>query len=184
MSNFTATNLPLGGLKLIQREKISDNRGFFSRLFCMEELHAAGWRKNIQQINYTNTSNKGSIRGMHYQKNPHAEMKMVSCLCGEIYDVVVDLRPNSPTFLKWHAEVLSSENQSSLIIPEGFAHGFQTLVPNCELIYFHSEFYKPSNEAALNFRDPLIAIKWPIEITEVSERDMQHKFIDESFRGI
>ena len=184
MSNFTITNLPLGGLKLIQRKKISDNRGSFSRLFCMEELHAAGWSKTIKQINHTNTSIKGSIRGMHYQKNPYAEMKMISCLCGEIYDVVVDLRPNSPTFLKWHAELLSPENQSSLIIPEGFAHGFQTLAPDCELIYFHSEFYNSSNEAALNFKDPLIAIEWPIEITEVSDRDIQHKFIDESFRGI
>ena len=86
--------------------------------------------------------------------------------------------------MKWHAELLSTENQSSLIIPEGFAHGFQTLVPDCELIYFHSEFYNSSNEAALNFKDPLIAIEWPIEITEVSDRDIQHKFIDESFRGI
>tara|TARA_B110000003_G_scaffold256930_1_gene274820 strand:+ start:7378 stop:7932 length:555 start_codon:yes stop_codon:yes gene_type:complete len=184
MSNFSISNLPLDGLKLIQRTQITDNRGFFSRLFCMEELTAAGWRKNIQQINHTNTTFKGSIRGMHYQKNPHAEMKMVSCLNGEIYDVVIDLRANSPTFLQWHGELLSPKNQSSLIIPEGFAHGFQSLEPNCELIYLHSEPYKASYEAGLNFQDPLLSINWPIEVSEVSERDLLHKLIDKDFKGV
>jgi len=184
MSHFVISNLPLDGLKLIQRTHISDNRGFFSRLFCSDELNAAGWKKNIQQINYTQTIAKGTIRGMHYQINPFAEMKMVSCLRGEIYDVVIDIRPNSSSFLQWHGEVLSSSNKSSLIIPEGFAHGFQALSPDCELIYFHSEAYNSKSEAGINFQDPLLSISWPIEITEVSERDRLHEFIDNGFKGV
>ena len=121
---------------------------------------------------------------MHYQNNPHSEMKMVSCLNGEIYDVVIDLRSSSSTFLQWHGELLSSENQSSLIIPEGFAHGFQSLAPNCELLYFHSEQYNASSEAGLNFKDPLLSINWPIEVFEVSKRDLLHKFIDKDFKGV
>jgi dTDP-4-dehydrorhamnose 3,5-epimerase len=183
VSNLLISDLPMDGLKLIQRAPISDNRGFFSRLFCTDELNAAGWKKNIQQINHTKTIAKGSIRGMHYQKNPFAEMKMVSCLQGEIYDVVIDLRPDSSSFLQWHGEVLSSTNKSSLIIPEGFAHGFQALTPDCELIYFHSAVYNSASEAGLNFQDPKLSIQWPIEVTEVSERDRLHKFIDKDFKG-
>lgn len=183
MSNLLISDLPMDGLKLIQRAPISDNRGFFSRLFCTDELNAAGWKKNIQQINHTKTIAKGSIRGMHYQKNPFAEMKMVSCLQGEIYDVVIDIRPNSSSFLQWHGEVLSSANNTSLIIPEGFAHGFQALTSDCELIYFHSEAYNSASEAGLNFQDPNLSIHWPIEVTEVSERDKLHEFIDKDFKG-
>jgi dTDP-4-dehydrorhamnose 3,5-epimerase len=150
----------------------------------MDELNEAGWKKNIQQINHTKTIAKGTIRGMHYQINPFAEMKMVSCLRGEIYDVVIDIRPNSSSFLQWHGEVLSSSNKSSLIIPEGFAHGFQALSPDCELIYFHSEAYNSASEAGINFQDPLLSISWPIEITEVSERDRLHEFIDKDFKGV
>ena len=109
---------------------------------------------------------------------------MVSCLRGEIYDVVIDIRPNSSSFLQWHGEVLSSSNKSSLIIPEGFAHGFQALSPDCELIYFHSEAYNSKSEAGINFQDPLLSISWPIEITEVSERDRLHEFIDKDFKGV
>ena len=184
MSNLIISNLPMDGLKLIQRAPTNDNRGFFSRLFCMDELNAAGWKKNIQQINHTMTISKGTIRGMHYQKDPFAEMKMVSCLKGEIYDVVIDLRLDSSSFLQWHGEVLSSSNKSSLIIPEGFAHGFQALSPDCELIYFHSEAYNSKSEAGINFQDPLLSISWPIEITEVSERDRLHEFIDKDFKGV
>lgn len=184
MSNFIISNLPMDGLKLIQRVPITDNRGFLSRLFCIDELNAAGWKKNIQQINHTKTISKGTIRGMHYQKNLFAEMKMVSCLKGEIYDVVIDIRPDSSSFLQWHGEVLSSANKSSLIIPEGFAHGFQALTPDCELIYFHSAVYNSASEAGLNFQDPNLSIQWPIEVTEVSERDKLHKFIDKDFKGV
>src|SRR5690554_6695588 len=107
MSRFTVTNLPLAGLKRVQRQRLGDNRGFLARLFCAEELAAAGWTQPIAQINHTFTAKQGTVRGMHFQRPPHAEMKLVSCIRGEVWDVAVDLRVGSPTFLHWHAERLS-----------------------------------------------------------------------------
>jgi dTDP-4-dehydrorhamnose 3,5-epimerase len=123
------------------------------------------------------------VRGLHYQQPPHAEIKLVSCLKGEIFDVAVDLRKNSPTFLHWYGEVLTEKNQRSLLIPEGFAHGFQTLTNDCELIYLHSAPYVKEAEAALNITDYRINISWPLEITELSERDRLHPMIQNDFEG-
>jgi dTDP-4-dehydrorhamnose 3,5-epimerase len=184
VNRFSVTDLPLVGLKLIERQCIGDSRGFLSRLFCAEELAAAGWRKPIVQINHTFTAKRGTVRGMHYQRRPHAEMKLVTCIQGEVWDVAVDLRAGSPTFLQWHAETISADNHRALLIPEGFAHGFQTLSDDAMLLYCHSAAHHPDAEAALNAQDPASAIKWPYPITELSSRDASHPLIDIQIEGI
>jgi dTDP-4-dehydrorhamnose 3,5-epimerase len=138
MARFTVEATPLSGLKLIQRQKLEDSRGFFSRFFCAEELANAGFAQPVAQMNHTLTRRRGSVRGLHFQYPPHAEDKLVSCLHGEIFDVAIDIRRDSPTFLHWHAEKLSAENGRSLLIPKGFAHGFQALTDDAELLYVHS----------------------------------------------
>jgi dTDP-4-dehydrorhamnose 3,5-epimerase len=121
---------------------------------------------------------------MHFQHPPHVEMKLVSCLRGEVFDVAVDIRRDSATFLHWHGELLSDTNHKSLLIPEGFAHGFQSLTPNCELLYLHTAAYVPDAAGALHALDPALEIEWPLEIGEMSQRDRSHPFIDERFRGV
>jgi dTDP-4-dehydrorhamnose 3,5-epimerase len=121
---------------------------------------------------------------MHYQHPPHAEMKLVTCIQGEIWDVAVDLRAASPTFLHWYAEVLSAKNNRALLIPQGFAHGFQTLTDDAALIYCHSAAYCPEEEDALHAQDPRLAIEWPLPIAELSDRDGKHLLIDEKFEGV
>lgn len=181
---FDCFDTPLAGLKVVQRKPIEDARGFLSRFYCAEEFKSFGFNKPISQINHTLTRQKGAVRGLHYQQQPYAEIKLVSCLKGEIFDVAVDLRKNSSTFLQWHGEVLSEKNQRSLLIPEGFAHGFQTLSEDCELIYLHTAPYVKEAEAALNVTDPGICITWPLDITELSERDCSHPMIKNDFEGI
>lgn len=184
MSRFTVTNTPISGLKIVERQCLGDERGFLSRLFCGDELAAAGWIKPIAQINQTYTAKGGTVRGMHFQYLPHAEMKLVSCLRGEIFDVAVDLRANSPSFLQWHGVHLSADNRSALLIPEGFAHGFQTLTDDVELLYCHSAAYVQSAEAGLNPLDMKLAIAWPLPVAEMSERDKGHPLITGIFEGV
>ncbi len=184
MSRFTVTDLSLAGLKQIERQPLGDSRGFLSRLFCAQELAAAGWHKPIAQINHTHTAQRGTVRGMHYQQPPHAEMKLVTCIQGEVWDVAVDLRAGSPTFLHWHAELLSADNQRAMLIPEGFAHGFQTLSDHVALLYCHTAPHNSAAEAALNAQDPSLAIQWPINITELSARDANHPLINTQFIGV
>lgn len=184
MIRFTITDRPLAGLKLIERQRLGDSRGFLSRLYCADELMAAGWQKSIAQINHTHTSICGTVRGLHFQQPPHAEMKLVSCIRGKVWDVAVDLRAGSSTFLHWHAEELSVENNRSLLIPEGFAHGFQTLTDDVELLYCHSAAYHAEAEAGLNPSDPELAINWPLEIAELSNRDAQHPLVNHNFAGL
>ena len=184
MSRFTILDTPIADLKIVKRQQLGDNRGFFSRLFCAEELAVVGWHKPIAQINQTLTQKQGTIRGMHFQRPPYVEMKLVSCLRGAVWDVVVDLRAASPTFLQWHAEELSAANHLALLIPEGFAHGFQALSADCELIYLHSRAYTPTAEAGLNPQDPMLSIIWPLAITELSARDAQHPMVDHQFKGM
>lgn len=174
----------LAGLYLAQRTAIEDDRGYLSRFFCAEAFAKAGLSISVVQINHTLTRKKGAVRGMHFQHIPHAEKKLVSCIKGEVWDVAVDLRRNSPTFLRWHGELLSASNRKSLLIPEGFAHGFQTLTEDCELIYLHTEAYHPASEDALNALDPALSINWPLDIVELSDRDRKHKFIEQNFQGI
>lgn len=163
---------------------MQDNRGFLSRFYCAEEFSAIGIRKPIVQINHTLTRQKGAVRGLHFQHLPFAETKVVSCIKGEILDIAVDIRQGSPTFLKWHAEILSEQNQHSLMIPEGFAHGFQTLTEDCELIYLHTAAYHQPSEDALNINDPVLGIQLPLEIKDISERDRTHPMIKDDFLGI
>jgi dTDP-4-dehydrorhamnose 3,5-epimerase len=184
VNRFTVTDLPLDGLKRIERQRLGDSRGFLSRLFCAEELAAAGWHKPIAQINHTFTAKRGTVRGMHYQRPPHAEMKLVTCIQGEVWDVAVDLRAGSPTFLQWHAEILSADNHRALLIPEGFAHGFQTLSDDAMLLYCHSAAHNPGAEAALQAQDPRLVIRWPLLITELSSRDAGHPLLNMQFEGV
>ena len=174
----------LEGLYVVERMPIKDQRGFFCRFFCAEEFKEAGFNKCIAQINHSLTIKKGAVRGLHFQYPPHAEAKIVSCLQGEIFDVAVDIRKGSPTFLRWHGEILSAENMKMMYIPEGFAHGFQTLKENCELLYLHTEFYSPEYEGGVRYNDPLIDISWPLEVRDVSERDKRHPLLGENFTGI
>ncbi|MCA0406435.1 MAG: dTDP-4-dehydrorhamnose 3,5-epimerase [Proteobacteria bacterium] len=184
MSRFTVDNLPLSGLKRVTRQRLGDARGFLTRLFCADELKAAGWDKPIAQINHTFTEAPGTARGLHFQHPPHAEMKLVSCIGGEVFDVAVDLRKGSPTFLKWHGEVLSAENGVALLIPEGFAHGFVTLSNDVEMLYCHSMPYAPEAEGGLNLHDPRIGIRWPREILALSARDAAHPMVGPEFEGV
>ena len=184
MTRFTITDLSLAGLKLIERQRFGDARGYLSRLFCADELASAGWHKLVAQINHTRTARRGTVRGIHYQTPPHAEMKVVTCIRGEVWDVAVDLRAHSPTFLQWQAQILSAENAHSLLIPEGFGHGFQTLVDDCELLYMHTEAYAPQAECAVRFDDPRPAISWPLPVAEISVRDQSHSLLTTQFNGI
>ena len=184
MLRFDCIDTPLYGLKVIQRKLIEDARGFLSRTFCAEEFIRYGFIKQVNQINHTFTREKGVVRGMHYQLPPHAEIKFVSCMKGEVFDIAVDLRKDSPTFLQWHGEILSEKNRRSLLIPEGFAHGFQTLTDDCEMFYLHSETYDKDAESGINIVDPKIRIKLPLEIAGISERDASHIMIDHDFEGI
>jgi dTDP-4-dehydrorhamnose 3,5-epimerase len=181
---FESVVTALNGLLVVQRKAIEDERGFLSRFYCADEFSALGVDKPVVQINHTLTRRKGAVRGMHFQHPPHAETKLVSCLKGEVWDVAVDLRHDSPTFLQWHGEILSAANRKSLLIPEGFAHGFQTLTEDCELIYLHTAAYHPESEGALNVNDSRLGITWPLVITEISDRDRKHKLIEQSFQGI
>lgn len=175
---------PLKGLKVIETNKIADERGSFSRLFCQESLSSLLPGKGVVQINFSSTLNKGAIRGLHFQKPPAMESKFIRCLKGKVFDVAVDLRSNSPTFLHSYAQILTPENAKMMLIPEGFAHGFQVLEANSELLYLHSEFYQPKLECGLLFDDPYLAINWPLECTDISNRDRSHLAIDMNFEGV
>ena len=179
--NIISTSLD--GLFLLEPNRFIDERGSFSRIYCEEELKEVS-DISIKQINHSITEKKGTVRGMHFQYEPNAEIKMVKCIKGKVFDVVVDIRENSPTFLKNFSIELTAENQKTIYIPKGFAHGFQTLEDNTELLYLHSTIYTPSHEGALNIIDPLLNIKWPFDIINLSKKDDKHKFIDNSFKGI
>ena len=176
---FTILPTRLAGLHALERHPRCDSRGYLERLFCEQDLQAVfGGDRRVVQINRTLTKLPGTVRGLHFQRPPHAETKVVTCLRGEVFDVAVDLRPSSPTFLEWHAEVLSETNGRSLLIPEGFAHGFQTIAADCELLYFHSAAWCASAEGGLNPIDPRIAIAWPQPVSEMSDRDRRHPLLD------
>ena len=184
MSRLALTPLPIEGAWCVQRQPLGDARGFLSRVFCADELAAAGWRRPIAQVNHTLTRACATVRGLHYQRPPHAEMKLVNCLRGEVWDVVLDLRPCSATYLRWHAELLSASNFQALLIPEGCAHGFQTLTDDVEMLYLHSAPYVASAEGGLCPTDPRLGVAWPLPIGEMSERDRSHPLLTDAFQGI
>ncbi|MDD2925665.1 dTDP-4-dehydrorhamnose 3,5-epimerase family protein [Rhodoferax sp.] len=183
MSRLTVTPLELPGLARVARQRHADERGFLSRLFCAEELAVAGWRWPIAQINHTLTLRRGTVRGLHYQRAPQPDAKLVSCLRGEVWDVAVDLRAGSPTFLHWQAERLSAANGYALLIPQGFAHGFQALSDDTELLYCHAAAYNSALDAGLNPLDPRLAIDWPLPVALLSARDAAHALITPDFEG-
>ena len=184
MNRFVIQKTPIDDLQVIQRLPNGDARGYFERMFCSDELKPIIGQRSIVQINHTLTRNRGTVRGMHFQRPPNAEVKLVSCLRGEVFDVAIDLRKGSSTFLQWHAEVLSEWNHKTFLIPEGFAHGFQALTKDCELLYMHTSKYAPEAEAGLNALDPKLSIQWPLAITERSSRDVQHSMLTRDFSGI
>lgn len=178
------TPLPISGLYQVQSEPFRDARGQFARLFCLRELSETGLEMNVVQINHSSTKSVGTVRGMHFQQYPCAEKKIVRCLAGRCFDVAVDLRPDSKTYLKWFGTVLSPDNNKALYIPEGFAHGFQALAPDTEMLYLHSEYYSPEREEGVRHDDPVVKIEWPLPPCDVSQRDMQHPLIDDTFSGV
>jgi dTDP-4-dehydrorhamnose 3,5-epimerase len=174
----------LAGALVVEGARRSDARGWFERLFCEEQLSKILQGRRIVQVNQSNTATAGAARGLHFQHRPHAEMKLVRCLRGRAWDVAVDLRAGSATFLSWHAEELSPESGKMFVIPEGFAHGFQALERDTELLYLHTAGYAPAAEAGLHCQDPALGIDWPLPVQELSERDRSHRLIDRDFKGV
>lgn len=175
---------PIADLMVAETARISDHRGAFARLFCEKDLVDALGNRHIVQINHSRTSQIGAVRGMHYQHAPQAEMKLVRCLKGRVWDVAVDLRKNSPTYLRWHAVELSEQNELMMVIPEGFAHGFQVLEADSELLYLHTAVYAPELEGGVCHDDPKLKIDWPLEVTDISARDKSHPLINEDYCGV
>ena len=181
---FAVLPTPINGLVQFQRQPFGDDRGSFERLFCREALAALGFSEPVAQVNHSITQTLGTIRGLHYQAPPCMEDKVVACVRGRVFDVAVDLRKGSPTFLKWHAAELTDSNHMGLMIPQGFAHGFQTLSDDAVLIYVHSQPYVPKASRGVHFADPALAIDWPVEVTRVSEADGSWPYIQDDFGGL
>jgi len=179
---FTATSLK--GSYIIDLEPVKDERGWFARTYCKNEFNTIGHNKEWVQLNHSFTQQKGTIRGMHYQLPPFSEINLVRCIAGTVYDVIIDLRKESPTFLHFIGIELSAANKKMMYIPEGFAHGFQTMSDDCELIYHHSQFYLPGLEAGIKYNDPKVNIVWPLPVNNISARDNEHPMIDSNFKGL
>ncbi|MCD4681695.1 MAG: dTDP-4-dehydrorhamnose 3,5-epimerase [Bacteroidales bacterium] len=173
---FTETKLK--GAFVVEIKKLEDERGFFGRAWCQQEFEAHGIKTKICQINTSFTKKKGTIRGVHFQVDPYQEAKFIRCTKGRIFDVMVDLRPDSPTFLQWVGNELSEDNYKMAYVPENFAHGFVSLVDNCEVYYPVSQFYTPGAERGMRWNDPVINIKWPIDIINISDKDKSHPDFD------
>jgi len=184
MSQFIFHRVPIDGLQVIERQPVGDSRGFLERMFCQDSLRQFLQGKTARQINHTLTRQKGTVRGLHFQNPPYAETKIVTCLKGKVWDVAIDLRRGSPTFLEHHAVLLTEDNHCSFLIPEGFAHGFQTLTSDCEMLYFHTADYNVGFEGALNAIDPLLSIPWPEPKIKRSDRDTNHPMLADNFQGI
>ena len=178
------TETPLAGAFVVEPEPYRDDRGLFARTFCKNEFSKLNHTKEFVQFNHSQTLKKGTIRGMHYQLPPYSEIKLIRCIRGRVFDVIIDLRKDSPTFLKYHAVELSEQNMLSYYIPEGFAHGFQTLEDDSQLIYHHTAFYVPGHEAGIRYNDPLIGIDWPLPVTVITDKDRNHEFLTRSFKGL
>ncbi|HUR11022.1 MAG TPA: dTDP-4-dehydrorhamnose 3,5-epimerase [Flavitalea sp.] len=178
------TPLPLAGSYTIALEPYEDNRGWFARYYDEKEFIQIGHTTPWVQMNHSVTSDKGTLRGMHYQLPPYEEVKLIRCIAGSVYDVIIDLRAGSPTLFRWYGITLSAEKKNMLYIPKGFAHGFQTLENNSELLYHHTAYYTPAAETGILYNDPVININWPLPVTQLSERDSRHPFVTDSFKGL
>lgn len=165
---------PLAGAYLVEPEEIADERGFFARTWCRDEFAGHGLNPNLVQCNISYNKLRGTLRGMHYQKAPHAEVKLVRCTQGAIYDVIIDLRNESPTYYQWFGVELTAENRKAIYVPEGFAHGFITLTDDAEVLYQMSESYHAECAAGVRWNDKTFSIDWPVEVTVISERDRSY----------
>ncbi len=174
----------LSGAYIIELEPFADGRGFFARTFCKHEFSRIHHTKEFVQFNHSMTSVKGTLRGMHYQVPPTAEIKLIRCIRGKVFDVIIDIRKNSPTFLNHISVILSEDNMKMIYVPEGFAHGFQTLENNSQMIYHHSEYYTPENERGLYYNDPCLKIDWPLTPINMTTKDQNYPPIDNNFKGI
>jgi dTDP-4-dehydrorhamnose 3,5-epimerase len=160
------------GVFIIEPQKHQDERGFFARAWCQKEFLNNGLSGHVAQVNTSYNKRKGTLRGMHYQQAPYEEIKLIRCTAGAIYDVVVDIRPNSATYMRWLGVELTSSNYRMLYVPENLAHGYQTLEDDSEVTYQVSEFYTPHAEAGIRYDDPVFGIRWPVETTSISEKDL------------
>jgi dTDP-4-dehydrorhamnose 3,5-epimerase len=181
---MTFTETAIAGAYIINAQPFSDGRGWFTRTYCKTEFAQIGHTEEWVQINHSFTKEIGSVRGMHFQYQPHAEIKMVRCIAGKVYDVMVDLREGSPSFLKWVGVELSAENRQTLYMPKGVAHGFQVLQENSELVYNHSSAYEPQSEGAILYNDTTVGIKWPLPVSNISKKDLSYEPLDKNFKGI
>ncbi len=172
---------PLNGAYVIELEKRGDDRGFFARLFCREEFRNIGLNNQILQINNSLSAEKGTLRGLHYQLAPKSEDKIIRCIKGSLWDVIVDLRPNSNTFRQHFSVELNSTNRKMLYVPKGFAHGFITLQENTETFYLATESYSPEHERGIRWNDPVFNVAWPIKPVVISDKDAQQKDWDPSY---
>ena len=168
------TEIPLHGAYIIDIEPIEDERGFFARSWCTDELKQHGLNTQLAQCNISFNHKKGTLRGMHYQIKPREETKIVRCTRGALFDVIIDIRPQSPTYKKWFGTELTQENHRALYIPEGFAHGFQTLEDNTEVFYMMSDFYHAECARGIRWNDNTFTISWPLETTSISKRDLSY----------
>lgn len=162
---------PLAGAWIVDLDPAEDARGFFARAFCVKEFEAHEIDPTVVQCNLSFNHHAGTLRGMHYQIAPAGEAKFIRCISGSIYDVIIDMRPESPTYLKHYGAELSAENKRTLYVPEGFAHGYQALEDGAEVFYMVSEFYTPGYERGCRYDDPRFGIQWPLPVTDISEKD-------------
>jgi dTDP-4-dehydrorhamnose 3,5-epimerase len=176
------TELP--GVVVVETAPFVDQRGAFARWFCEKELGEVMEHRRIAQVNYSRTTQLGALRGFHYQRAPYAEMKLIRCLRGRVFDVAVDLRRGSATFLRWHAEELTPQNARMLVIPEGCAHGFQAMEVESDLLYLHTALYAPEAEGGVRFDEARLGVSWPLPIADLSQRDRSFPVLDARFSGI
>ncbi|MBK1642770.1 dTDP-4-dehydrorhamnose 3,5-epimerase [Chromatium okenii] len=174
----------IAGVAVVERLPIHDERGFFERVFCTQEFAALTQNKPLVQINRTLTKRRGTVRGLHFQYPPAAEIKCVTCLRGELLDVAVDIRAGSPTFLQVHSEFLSADNHKMMVIPAGCAHGFQALTDDCELLYLNTAAHAPELESGLHPTDPQLNVNWSLPLIDLSPRDAERALLDVGFQGI
>lgn len=182
--SLSVTPLPLVGAAEIDTTLRRDDRGWFARWFCQDELRELNEGRTIQQVNCSMTGARGSVRGLHYQVAPHAEDKVIRCIQGRVLDVLVDLRRGSATFGRWHAVELDAERANMVYVPRGFAHGFQTLEADCQMLYLHTEFFAPDHQGGVRWDSPALGIEWPLPVADLSERDASLPAFDDSFPGL
>lgn len=168
---------PLAGAYVVELEKREDERGFFARAFCVDEFAAHGLNTTVKQSNLSGSAQKGTTRGLHYQVAPMGEVKFIRCIKGAVFDVLVDMRPESSTYLKWFGLELSAQNQRAIYIPEGFAHGHQTLEDDSQIMYLTSQVYSPEHERGVRWNDPKVNVQWPLAPTVVSDKDQSWPLI-------